>query len=120
MNLKIQHVLGVVPIRDFERSLEWYRRFFDADPTNIPMPGILAEWRLVESGWLQITVNEHKAGSGFFNLAVDDFDATVEQLRAREFEVGDLIEAMKDVHLAPIVDPDGNQITLIGNFREQY
>lgn len=54
------------------------------------------------------------------NLAVDNLDHHVAQIRARGIKPGDVIAANKNVQLCTIPDPDGNQITLIGNFREKY
>lgn len=38
----------------------------------------------------------------------------------RGIETGELVDADKGVRLCSIDDPDGNTITLIGNFRERY
>jgi glyoxylase I family protein len=84
------------------------------------MPGLLAEWRVTDSGWIQVSTDTERAGTALVNLAVDDLDRQLKVLAARHIAVGDIQEVNKGVRLAPIIDPDGNVITLIGNFREVY
>ena len=60
------------------------------------------------------------AGHSLANLAVGDIDVHVAALRDRGVETGDIVEVNKGVRVCSIIDPDGNTITIIGNFREQY
>jgi glyoxylase I family protein len=84
------------------------------------MPGQLAEWRVTNGGWLQMHREPEHAGHSLFNLAVDDIAAAVTSLRDRNYEPGDIVEVNNGVSLSSVTDPDGNIITLIGNFREDY
>lgn len=118
--MTIDHTFAVVAVSDFDTSHDWYRRLFDAPATNVPMPGSLAEWRLTDTGWLQMFHAPDHAGHSLANVAVDDLDHHVIALRERGVETGDIVDADKGVRLCSIDDPDGNTITLIGNFREQY
>lgn len=116
----IEHVLGVVAARDFAISHAWYQRLFDNPATNVPMPGSLVEWRVTDTGWLQVFHDPERAGTGLVNFAVDDLDQHVAELRQRGIGTGEIIEVDKGVRLCTITDPDRNTVTLIGNFREQY
>jgi predicted enzyme related to lactoylglutathione lyase len=118
--MSIRHVLAVVPVADLDAAIDWYSRLFDAAPTNVPMPGLLAEWRLTENGWVQLTTQAGPAGSGSLNLAVDDFDAHIQAVRDRGIEVGSPVGVNKGVRLAEVHDPDGTTVTFIGDFRELY
>ena len=118
--MAIQHVLAVVAVSDVDRSVEWYRTLFDTPPTNVPMPGSLAEWRLTDSGWVQVFQDAERAGRSFANVAVDELDHHVEALRERGIEAGEVVDADKGVRLCSVQDPDGNTITFIGNFRTTY
>ena len=118
--MTIEHSLSVIPVTDLDVAAEWYERLLGAPPTNIPMPGILAEWRVTSNGWLQVSVDTEKAGSTMVNLAVSDLDTEVSELTGRGIQVGEVQHANKGVALAPITDPDGNTVTLIGGFREKY
>ena len=72
----LDHVLAVVPVSDLAVSTGWYRRVFAAAPTNVPMPGRLAEWRVTDTGWVQVSVDVERAGRGLLNFATSDLDAT--------------------------------------------
>jgi glyoxylase I family protein len=114
------HVLAVVAVSDFDTSHDWYRRLFGTDATNVPMPGNLAEWRLTDTGWIQMFHAPEHAGHSLANIAVHDLDAAVDDLPNRGIEAGEVIDANKGVRICSINDPDGNTITMIGNFREHY
>lgn len=117
--MSIRHVLAVVPVSNLAISQVWYERLFGSAATNVPMD-TLAEWRVTETGFVQVTVDVERAGSGSINFAVDDLEDHMAGLRARGLTPGETINANKGVQLCPIDDPDGNTITFIGNFRETY
>ena len=77
--MSIDHILAVIPVADLAVSADWYERLFDAEPTNRPMPN-LAEWRLTDTGWVQVFIDGERAGRTFFNLAVSDLDEHVDKL----------------------------------------
>jgi glyoxylase I family protein len=119
-HMSIEHVLAVVPVSDFDAAHQWYERLFGRAPDNLPMPGRLVEWRVTESGWLQVTTDEARAGSALINFAVDRLDRHVAELSQRGL-ITDAIETVnKGVQLSSFTDPDGNTITFIGNFRIHY
>jgi predicted enzyme related to lactoylglutathione lyase len=117
--MAIEHVLAVIPVGDLGVSAAWYERLFETEPTNRPMPN-LSEWRLTDTGWVQVFVDAERAGRSYFNLAVSDLDEHVTALRSRGFEPGAIQDATKGVRIATIQDPDGNAINFIGGFRIDY
>lgn len=80
----------------------------------------LVEWRLTDTGWVQVFVDEARAGRSLFNLAVSDLDKHLEGLRQRGLAPGDVQDANKGVRISTIEDPDGNTINFIGGFRVEY
>lgn len=84
------------------------------------MPGVLAEWRVTENGWVQMTVAAEHAGTALVNFAVDSLEWHLAELEARGLIAGEIQVANKNVQLASIRDRDGNTVTFIGNFREVY
>ncbi len=117
--MKIEHVLAVVPVADVDAAREWYTRLFGRGPDNNPMES-LVEWRLADTGWLQVTVDPDRAGKGLMNLAVADLAAQASEVAGRGIATGEIQPVNKAVAVCPITDPDGNVITLIGNFRVTY
>lgn len=117
--MTVAHLLAVVPVRDIDVANQWYERLFGRPATNNPMPS-LVEWHVVDNGWVQVSVDTDRAGSGLLNLAVDDIDTHVRELAARGLTAGEIQTVTKGVQLSAITDPDGNTITFIGGFREKY
>jgi glyoxylase I family protein len=118
--MSIEHVLAVVPVADFEAAHAWYERLFGRPADNLPMEGRLVEWRVTDSGWVQVTHDADRAGSGLVNFAVDDLDRHVADVAGRGLAPGAIETVSKGVQLSAIRDPDGNTITFIGSFRVQY
>jgi glyoxylase I family protein len=118
--VSINHVLAVIPVADFEASRAWYEQLLGRPGDNLPMPGQLAEWRVTDNGWLQLTRDAERAGSALLNFAVDDLTGQVAELAARGLSAEAIATVNKGVQLSTIHDPDGNTLTFIGNFREQY
>jgi catechol 2,3-dioxygenase-like lactoylglutathione lyase family enzyme len=115
----IEHVLAVVPVSGVDRATRYYEQLFGRAPDNRPM-ATLVEWRVTDSGWLQVFSGTDGAGGAFVNFAVDDLDGWLDGLRSRGITPGDVQEADKGVRLSAVTDPDGNTITFIGGFRVRY
>jgi glyoxylase I family protein len=115
----IEHVLAVVPVTNVKTARRWYEALFGRAPDNNPMPN-LVEWQIVSGGWVQVFEDGEHAGSTVVNLAVDDLDTHIEELKHRGLEPDAVIEANKGVRLSAFADPDGNKFWLIGGFRVQY
>jgi hypothetical protein len=118
--MSIDHVLAVVPVADFEAAHVWYERLFSRPADNLPMEGRLVEWRVTDSGWVQVTRDADRARSTLLNFAVDDLDRHVAGVSGRGLARGAIETVNKGVQLPAIRDPDGNTITFIGDFRVQY
>jgi glyoxylase I family protein len=117
--MPIEHVLAVVPVSDIERADAWYEALFGRPADNRPMP-TLVEWQVTGAGWVQVTVDSDRAGSAMLNFAVSDLAATRDELATRGVDTAEIQPVNKGVELSVTSDPDGNAITLIGNFRVQY
>ena len=117
--MSIEHVLAVVPVSDIDAANAWYEKLFGRPADNNPMP-VLVEWQVVPGGWVQVFIDEERAGSGLVNFAVDDLEAHIAKAGERGLEPGAIEDVDKGVRLSTIVDPDGNMIRLIGGFRVDY
>ena len=91
---------------------------FGRPADNLPMDGLLVEWRLTETGWIQVHFDAARAGSGLLNFAVDELERHVAEVSRRGLAPGPIETVNKQ--LAAIRDPDGNTVTFIGNFRIDY
>jgi hypothetical protein len=86
---------------------------------NYPME-TLVEWRVTDKGWLQVFHDPGRAGSTCVNFAVDDLDTHIAELAGRGLAPGEIETANMGVRLSTVIDPDGNRITFIGDFRNIY
>jgi predicted enzyme related to lactoylglutathione lyase len=118
--MSIDHVLAVVPVSDFDAAHKWYESLFGRPADNLPMEGLLVEWRVTDSGWVQVTTDKTRAGSALVNFAVDELESHVSDLSRKGLIAGRIETANKGVQLSSIADPDGNTITFVGNFRINY
>lgn len=117
--MSTNHLLAVVPVTDLAASEKWYEMLLGSPADNNPMPS-LVEWQVVPGGWVQVFVDDERAGSGQLNLAVDDLDSHLAEVRDRGLTPGEITEANKGIRLASIKDPDGNVVTFLGGFRVEY
>jgi glyoxylase I family protein len=118
--MTIEHVLAVVPVADFEAAHGWYERLFGRPADNLPMEGRLVEWRVTDHGWVQVTLDEARAGSALVNFAVDQMEHHLAEVSQRGLVPGAVETVNKGVQLSAMTDPDGNTITFIGHFRIHY
>ena len=81
---------------------------------------MLVEWRLTDSGGLQVWQDSDRARPGTVNLAVDDLPGHRDELAGRGIVTGEIKAVNKGVQLSSVADPEGSQITSIGNFRIRY
>lgn len=117
--MKIDHVLAVLPVSDIAVAREWFVRLIGREPDNNPMDSLI-EWQLADHGWIQITSGAGQPGTAMLNLAVDDLAAALREAGNRGIVPGERQQVNKGVEICPVTDPDGNVITLVGNFRVQY
>lgn len=114
--MAINQVLAVVSVADIDTACSWYERLLGREADNRPMDS-LADWRVTDSGWVQVHLDADRAGTALLNLAVDDLAAHLGGLRDRGLAPGAIQSASKGVQLSAITDPDGNTITFIGSVR---
>jgi glyoxylase I family protein len=117
--MPIDHVLAVVPVSDIDVARDWYELLVGRTEDNHPMD-TLVEWRVTETGWLQVFHDPERAGSTLLNFAVDDLEGHAAELAARGLALDEIQTANKGVRTAGVTDPDGNRITFIGGFRVNY
>jgi glyoxylase I family protein len=97
--MHIEHVLAVVPVSDLDRADTWYEALFGRPADNRPMSTLL-EWQVTDAGWVQVTVDPDRAGTGLLNLAVDGLEASKNELAKRGVETGEIQPVNKGVELS--------------------
>lgn len=100
-----------IAVRDFQRSLAWYRRLLGAEPAFYPNDRE-AVWLLAPQRWLYIIVDPKRAGGGIQTIMLDDLEAVVEGIAARGLEPDDEEVPAENTRKLMYRDPDGNEIGL--------
>lgn len=100
-----------VAVRDFTRSLDWYRRLLGAEPAFYPNDHE-AVWLLAPQRWLYIIVDPERAGGGIQTIMLDDLEGVVAGIAARGLEPDDEEVPAEDTRKLMYRDPDGNEIGL--------
>jgi glyoxylase I family protein len=108
--MRVTSTMAGIAVADFDAGLAWYERFFGRDADRHPMEG-LAEWRIVETGVVQLVHDPDRAGFALLTLGVADLDATLADLAERGIVTADVVDAAI-ARSASITDPEGNTITL--------
>ncbi len=69
----VEHLFAAIPVADIDAAIEWYTRLLERPPDLIPND-IEAAWRLTETAWIYVIVDEARAGSSLQSLLVADLD----------------------------------------------
>ncbi|OFC68789.1 VOC family protein [Alteromonas confluentis] len=108
----INGVISVLPVKEFDRALDFYTRLFEREPDIIPMDGV-AEWQLLEGAWIQLSVDPEKAGSTSVVITVTDIDKHHHFCESNGLPIGDIIEYPGVIKLAEVSDPEGNKVSFV-------
>lgn len=105
-------IFAGVPVRDFGRALDWYRRLLGAEPAFRPH-GTEAVWQLGEDRYLYIVQAPDRAGGAIGMIWVDDPVAEVARIAAAGLEPDD-VEEHGNVRKYVFHDADGNETGIGG------
>lgn len=105
-------IFAGIPVRDFGRALDWYRRLLGADPTFHPHD-LEAVWQLAEGRYVYIVEDRDRAGGALSMIWVDDPDAEVARIAERGVEPTD-VERHDPVWKYVFRDIDGNETAIGG------
>lgn len=106
---KIDSVIAVVPGKDQATAVAWYTKLFGREADIVPADGV-AEWKLAENAWLQVTTDPEHAGRTSVIIAVSDLDAVRAACANAGVSVGEAVEHAGVVKTAEALDPDGNKV----------
>lgn len=105
------HVFAGIPVRNLAASIDWYKRLLGSSPSFFPN-GREAVWALAEERWLYLIVEPERAGGAIQTIMVDDLEAVVEEIAARDLKFAREERPAANVRKVMYDDPDGNEIGL--------
>ncbi len=112
LNHNINSVISVIPVKNFEEALDWYKSLFGRDPDVVPMEGI-AEWQIVENAWIQVGIDPDRAGNTTVVVGVNDVEAQRKICLDANLSIGEIEEYPGLIKIAEISDPEGNKIAFV-------
>ena len=108
----INSVISVIPVKNFQESLTWYKRLIGRDPDVVPMEGI-AEWQIVGNAWIQVAIDPDRAGNTTLGICVNDLEAQCKTCSVSNLPIGEIEEYPEIIKMAEIIDPEGNKISFV-------
>ena len=108
----INSVIAVVPVRDQDTAVGWYKNLLGRDADVVPAEGV-AEWQLAENAWLQVTADPVRAGTTTVIIGVNDIDAQCGACAAASVSHGEVVEYPEIIRMIEVIDPDGNKVAFV-------
>ena len=100
-----------VPVSNLDSGRDFFERLFGR-PADVDVAVDEVMWRLADSAWLYVVVDQARAGHGLVALSVADLDATLAEVRQRDISPSRM-EAVGGGRKATVFDQDGNTVALI-------
>lgn len=107
--LKIDSVIAVVPAKEQDTAVAWYSNLLGREADIVPAVGV-AEWKLADNAWLQVTTEPGHAGSTSVIFGVSDLETQRAACADAGVSIGEVVEYAGVVKTAEAVDPDGNKV----------
>jgi len=106
----VEYVFAGLVVSDRDEAAAWYSRLFGRSPDMLPNEAEAA-WQLTESASVYLLADPARAGHGVLTLIVDDLDAELAAIAARDL-VTRPAEETPAGRTCKLTDPDGNSIQL--------
>lgn len=108
----INSVIAVLPVRDQNAAVAWYKKLFGRDADIVPVEGV-AEWQLAENAWIQVTADPERAGGSTVIIGVNDIDAQCSLCAAANVSHSEVVEYPEIIKMIDVNDPDGNKLAFV-------
>jgi len=108
--MQAKNVLAGVAVSNLAIATDWYNKLLDCLPDQSPMD-TLAEYAFPGGGWLQVYVDDARAGQSSITLAVEDLDVWIVHAGTHGMEASDT-QRGDFAKTSVLADPDGNRVVL--------
>jgi catechol 2,3-dioxygenase-like lactoylglutathione lyase family enzyme len=106
--MSLDHLFAGLRVREFAEARKWYERLL-GEPTFFPH-ATEAVWTLAEGRSLYVVEDADRAGHGVVTIFVDDLDARVAEIAARDLDPDERLTYSNGVRKTVYRDPDGNEV----------
>lgn len=105
------HITSIAVVDNHKAAIAWYESWIGRAPDLVPMAGI-AEWKLTDSAWLQVSVAEHAVGQTSIAIGVSDLQEQVEKLDNAKVTHTPIVDH-GFIRIFETKDPAGNTIVFV-------
>jgi predicted enzyme related to lactoylglutathione lyase len=98
-----------IPVRDFQKSLDWYQRLFGCAPSFFPNDRE-AVWAVGDQRRLYIIVEPERAGGTIQTIMCNGLEEVIAEIAARGLRYSKEETPDEGVRKVMYYDPDGNEI----------
>jgi glyoxylase I family protein len=111
--MNFNNALAGIAVNDIEVSVAWYESLIGRPPDIRPL-GHVAAWQFREGGWIELFVDQPRAGKSTVIFAIVSLEKQLEELAAKGITVNRLVPSPLIGEVAIVEDPDGNQVVFAG------
>ena len=101
-----------VATADLDPAMAWYDALLGR-PAEIIVNDDEVMWQISDGGWLDLVRDPSRAGHALVIMAVPDLDQAVAEIEGRGLSKPTIETIEAAGRKAPVVDPEGNTVTLI-------
>lgn len=112
-NNNFTSVISVLHVNDFDGAIEWYSKWLQRKPDISPVEGV-AEWRLVENAWIQISVAPDPSLAGKSSVVCGVRNIELQRAIFQDLDIA--VSETQDlgfIKLAQVSDPAGNTVVFV-------
>lgn len=120
--IHIDGVIAVLPVKNQEKAIAWYKNLLGRDSDIIPAKGV-AEWHLSHNSWLQITTNStdlDQLGKAKVMISVNNLEKQINMCDEANIERSTIVEYSEFIKTFNVIDPDGNKISFVQDISYQH
>jgi len=100
-----------IPVKNLEKSTEWYQKMLSIDESTIPVPGVL-EFKLNDNTWLQLfETTELTTSANVMRFEVSEIQSEHKRLKKLNIAVQDVVIIEGLVAYFDFKDNDGNLLS---------
>lgn len=117
----INSLISVLQVANQAKALAWYAKLFGREADIIPIDGV-AEWRLTDNAWIQVTHDPDKAegiGMSSIIIGVNNLKKQADLCDEAKIQRSAIIEYLGIIKMFELLDPDGNKISFVEDISNQ-
>jgi hypothetical protein len=110
--MDVEVAFTAVPVAALATGQAYFEQLFGRPPDIVPNEREVM-WRLTDTAWLYVVIDEARAGLTTVTFSVGDLDTTLVELAARGLTPVGVEDVGTAGRKATLQDPDGNTVALI-------